>query len=108
MTRNIAWLSADPVLALDENNSRLARGLGLPTRTVVRWRHGQHRMRLSTAERIADTLDMHPSELWPEYAEALAPCGTRRAYDAGCTCPDCRRWARERSRARRAALRGAA
>lgn len=56
-----------PVLALfpAENDVRIARQLGVSHDAVRLWRLEARRLRLSTAELVAQRLGVHPANLWP-------------------------------------------
>jgi hypothetical protein len=44
--------------------SAMARAVGVPDRTVYRWR--EHGLPLDEADEVAIRCDAHPGELWPE------------------------------------------
>lgn len=57
-----------PVLALfpAENDVHIARHLGVSHDAVRLWRLDARRLRISTAELVAQRLGVHPANLWPE------------------------------------------
>lgn len=50
-----------------DNRSQIARELGIHRRQVTRWLSEGRRIRLSTADRIATRLGVHPSDIFPDY-----------------------------------------
>jgi hypothetical protein len=57
-----------PVLALfpSGNDVHIARHLGVSHDAVRLWRREERRLRLSTAELVAQRLGLHPANLWPD------------------------------------------
>lgn len=50
-----------------------ARRLGVSAKTIVRWSSTERRIRLDTADRIAEAIDSHPLLIWgTEYANAVS------------------------------------
>jgi len=55
----LAWLAG-------RSDHEIAERLGVTATAVRRWRDGAH-LRAGTADRVAAALDLHPSNLWPDW-----------------------------------------